>query len=510
MSRPAVGAPAGQRRDDRRHPARRPRAGSGRRRRRARTVSPGRIAPSARSSARHLVRAERPVQAEPQPRPSPRPAAPPASRRRRSGPPPARRSGRPAARRRSGRGSSAGSRRPRSRRSATIARVVAAPPGPSRPSARRGSRPPADRRARAPARVAGARRRTAAGSGSAPPRRSPTRSSSSSGSRGSAWKRPYWRSVSRGCGARVDAAALEHQPDPRPERRGRRPPDRRPRTRDRARRPRAGSPRRSRPSSSCPRRSVRAARRARPRADRQRDAVEDGPRPVALDQPVDDDHRVAGRHGAIRAYWRSKSASVSSPIWIERMTPVRRRSRSAAGRRRGRRVLIALSGSTTVGQVAAVLADEVARRLDRVVGQDADDGQPVGRVLGLLRLEQRELVAAGDAARAPEVDDDGLAAEAREVERRPVERRPDDRPAPAAPTAARSVGPAGAGADEEQDAGRGHGRDEEREEDRSSRHDRALPTGASPSPSCSGGRCRRTGRCRPAGPGRRRPASRRR
>ena len=65
-------------------------------------------------------------------------------------------------------------------------------------------------------------------------------------------------------GARVDAAALEHQPDPRPERRSAR---RRIDARGRgpSRRRRAGSPRRSRPSSSCPRRSVRAARRARRR-----------------------------------------------------------------------------------------------------------------------------------------------------------------------------------------------------------------------------------------------------
>ena len=58
-------------------------------------------------------------------------------------------------------------------------------------------------------------------------------------------------------------------------------------------------------------------------ADRQRHPVEDGSLAVALGQTVDDDRGVAGAHCAIRAYWRSKSASVSSPTWIERRTPVR-------------------------------------------------------------------------------------------------------------------------------------------------------------------------------------------
>ena len=51
----------------------------------------------------------------------------------------------------------------------------------------------------------------------------------------------------------------------------------------------------------------------------ERHAVDDRPLAVALDQAID--ARWRRRHGAIRAYWRSKSASVSSPIWIERMTP---------------------------------------------------------------------------------------------------------------------------------------------------------------------------------------------
>ena len=62
--------------------------------------------------------------------------------------------------------------------------------------------------------------------------------------------------------------------------------------------------------------------------DVERDAVDDRPLAVALDQALDGDRRLAavgGRtgHGAIRAYWRSKSASVSSPIWIDRTIPPR-------------------------------------------------------------------------------------------------------------------------------------------------------------------------------------------
>ena len=42
-------------------------------------------------------------------------------------------------------------------------------------------------------------------------------------------------------------------------------------------------------------------------------------------------------------------------------------------------------------------------------------------MLAKLRLEERELVAAGDAARPPEVDDHGPAAQGGEIERRAVE-----------------------------------------------------------------------------------------
>ena len=253
--------------------------------------------------------------------PSPRPATPPASRQRRSGPRPGRRSGRPVARRRSGRGWSSGSRRHRRAGPRRSPGSWHGPPGPSRPSARRGSRPRVDRRARARARVAGARRRTAACSGSAPPRSARPARAARPGhaDRRGSW--PYWRSVSRGWARGSMPPPWSISP-----------------TRARsARPPVAGSTPRTRavPPSAAPvalddldrgrlARAVRSEQRDEfPAADRQRDAVEDGPRPVALDQPVNDDHRVAGRHCAIRAYWRSKSASVSSPIWIERTTPVR-------------------------------------------------------------------------------------------------------------------------------------------------------------------------------------------
>ena len=66
-----------------------------------------------------------------------------------------------------------------------------------------------------------------------------------------AWLRP-----------RIDATALEHQPDARPEGAPAATTDRRPGPAPCRRRP-AGTPRRSRRSWSCPRRSVPAARRAR-------------------------------------------------------------------------------------------------------------------------------------------------------------------------------------------------------------------------------------------------------
>jgi hypothetical protein len=58
-----------------------------------------------------------------------------------------------------------------------------------------------------------------------------------------------------------------------------------------------------------------------------------------------------------------------------------------------------------------VVRHELASRLDRVVGQDADDRQPGGLVLSKLGEEQRELVATRHAGWSPEVDDNGSTAE---------------------------------------------------------------------------------------------------
>ena len=55
--------------------------------------------------------------------------------------------------------------------------------------------------------------------------------------------------------------------------------------------------------------------------DKDRDEERRRPELTAA-ETQDDDHPVAVCHGAIRLYWRSKSASVSSPTWIDRMTPL--------------------------------------------------------------------------------------------------------------------------------------------------------------------------------------------
>ena len=135
---------------------------------------------------------------------------------------------------------------------------------------------------------------------------------------------------------RVDpAAALEHQPDPRPVvPRGRRrigPED--------ADRSAIGSPV---ALEDLDRRRLAGAVRPEERerlaaGDPERDAVDDRPAAVALDEPLDLDRRVrrAGRRRlaagrgvrheppAISSYWRSKSASRTSPIWIDRRIPSR-------------------------------------------------------------------------------------------------------------------------------------------------------------------------------------------
>ena len=286
--------------------------GSGRRR--ASMSWPPVAAPRAASSAS----VERPVEPDPEPRPE----AGRQLRGRARGDDPTGdedvRSDRPAARRRRGRGWSAGRRRPRRAGPRRSARVAARPSGSmpavgssrmttsGRPTSARASpsrwrSPPDSRRYRVVGDARSARRGRA----------------SSSGSRGSAWNRAYWCEGLARSRAHVDAAALEHQARRGPAAPARRGPGPR-RGRGRARHRRRDSPRRSRRSWSCRRRSARAGRRSRPAATVERHAVDDGPVAVSLDQAIDLD---GGAHGAIFAYWRSKSASVSSPIWIDRMTP---------------------------------------------------------------------------------------------------------------------------------------------------------------------------------------------
>src|SRR6185295_17780212 len=69
----------------------------------------------------------------------------------------------------------------------------------------------------------------------------------------------------------------------------------------------------------------------------------------------------------------------------------------------------------------AVLGDEVASRARRVDEEHADHGEAVAGVGSELLQQQRKLVAAGHAARIPEVDDDRSPAHRGEVEGRAVE-----------------------------------------------------------------------------------------
>ena len=125
-------------------------------------------------------------------------------------------------------------------------------------------------------------------------------SSSSSASRGSAWKRPYWTSVSRGRARGSMPPPWSISP-----------------TRARnVRPPRAGSTpsTRTRPPSArrypstistvvvLPAPFGPSSATSSPARDLERDAVDHGPPAVALDQPLDDDRRVAAwRHEAILA-----------------------------------------------------------------------------------------------------------------------------------------------------------------------------------------------------------------
>ena len=118
--------------------------------------------------------------------------------------------------------------------------------------------------------------------------------------------------------SRVEPAALQHQPDPRPER----PPAcQRIHAQDTD-----GAP--VRPSIALDGLDGRRlARTVRPEQGHQlagrhleRHSVDDGTGAVPLDEALDHDGR-GGRHGAICSYWRSKTASRISPIWIDWSTP---------------------------------------------------------------------------------------------------------------------------------------------------------------------------------------------
>ena len=263
-------------------------------------------------------------------------------------------------------------------------------------------------------------------------------------------------------GATIHATVLQHQPDPGPQR----PPAGRgilPQDRDRAAVARAVA------LDDLDGRGLAGAVRPEQRhdlaaTDRQGHAVEHGPRPVSLDDAIENDRRLAGcrAHGAILAYWRSKSSSSAWPIWIERkdalpVDEVRLRPRrDTVGR------LERLVGIEDRRPGGPVLRDEVARRRLRIVGQDADDGQAVGLVLRQLREELRELVTAWDARGTPEVDDDRPAAERGQVERGAVERRADDRRRGLPDDGLR---PATRRADEQHDGDQRHGRDGDREQE---------------------------------------------
>ena len=238
-------------------------------------------------------------------------------------------------------------------------------------------------------------------------------------------------------GAGIDPAALEHQPDPGSERRtalGRVDPE------NAGRAAVAASIALDDLDGGRLAGAVRSEQRDElARADRQRDAVEDRARAVALDQPVHDDRGVAAGH-------ERDLPELAFEVRVGQLADLDRADDPAAVHEIGLR-----PGDHPVGRLdrlvriddgrprGVVLPDERARGIDRVVGQHPDHGQALGRMLRELRLEQRELVAARDAARPPEVDDDGLAGEAGQVERRAVEggagdrrrRRPDRRPSAA-------------------------------------------------------------------------------
>ncbi len=119
----------------------------------------------------------------------------------------------------------------------------------------------------------------------------------------------------------VDAAGLEHQPDPRPERRTVPP-------RVEAEDPDLAGVGPAVALDDLDRRRLPGAVRPEQRDDRPRRDIEvepgdRGPAAVALVQAANGDRRASGGHGRIAASWRSRSVLVSVPIWRDRMIPSR-------------------------------------------------------------------------------------------------------------------------------------------------------------------------------------------
>ena len=117
---------------------------------------------------------------------------------------------------------------------------------------------------------------------------------------------------------RIEPAALEHQPEPRPKR---------PPSRQRVHAEDANGALVRPPIALDGLDGRRLARTVRPEQrhqlagrDLERDSSDNGSIAVPLDEALDRDGRAA-RHGAISSYWRSKSSSRSSPIWIDWSTP---------------------------------------------------------------------------------------------------------------------------------------------------------------------------------------------
>ena len=231
-------------------------------------------------------------------------------------------------------------------------------------------------------------------------------------------------------------AALEHQPDPGTQARAaasRILPEHAHRSRVRA----CDSPRRSRRSSSCRRRSGRAGRRARPagrRDPRRRAPSGRHTRPrspaISITGSPASPRRRAGR--SRRSADQGELAlelgvgqlanldGPQDPVAVDevRLRPGRDPVRALGSRRSGRRPSATSRRTPRRSRAPAPAGSSIST---------PTIASPAAGMLGELRLEERELVAAGHAARPPEVEQHRAAAERREVERDAVQGRPDDR-----------------------------------------------------------------------------------